>query len=347
VTTALTLVPGLGGLRAAATAIFVGLVVAAAAGTVARRRGPAALVVALAAFVLAGLALRQLPSALNNRRLHYRTQSAYNVAASLAEVQKEVAVAPGFTLVPGAGVYHVGGSRGRNGADAADRGALTLGSWLVEREASWLPLFALFGAAATWTKDEGAASVAALCVTAAPFAFRRPLLRSLGPPTAAAAAIVGLSLPWREWKSAHGVVYVTNLAQGLNFHFLGTRRHAATSAFHAMWSQLANVHIWFALPYLFVLVVVAAFVLRRGRALAVFSVLAPALAFLAYVWVYAIRTDPLGLSWTLDTTVTRVITSVGLMVSALLALQISVLDEPASSTRPSETMAAAPEAVAS
>ena len=210
---------------------------------------------------------------------------------------------------------------------------LALGLWLLDRRPSWLPLFVIFAAAATWTKDEGAASVAGMAVAAAPLAVRRPVIRSLAPLIAAVTAVVLVLLPWEVWKSVKGATYDTNLRQGLSLRFIGTRGHAAARAIDAMWGQLGDVRLWLAIPYILIAVVIAAFLLRRGRRLALFSVLAPTLAFLLYVWVYAIRTDPLGITWTLDTTVTRVTTSIGLLAAALLAADLGVLAGPPGEAR--------------
>lgn len=219
--------------------------------------------------------------------------------------------------------------------------ALMLGLWLTEKDFAWLALFVIFAAAATWTKDEGAASIGIMCIAAVPFALQRPLRRSVTPLAAAVAAVVVLFLPWHFWKAAHGATYDTNLAQGLSLNVLDTRRHAAASAMRAMWSEVGDLSLWLGVPYLLAAAVVASFIFRRGRRVGLFAILVPNLTFLAYVWVYAIRTDPLGLTWTLGTTVTRVTTSIGLMATTLLGLLLSTLgqgsvtaEEPPSVARP-------------
>lgn len=88
--------PGWGG----SIGLAIGVAIAAAAlttgYTAGRRQGFSGAVIAVAVCILVGLALRQLPSQLNDRRLQYRNQSAFGAQSSEAEVQHAVGVDAGF-----------------------------------------------------------------------------------------------------------------------------------------------------------------------------------------------------------------------------------------------------------
>ena len=115
-TLALTLVPGFGGAAAAMVALAVIGVAAVAAAVSARSRGRGGAVAAVALLALTALAMRQVPSELNDRRLQYRNQAPFDASSSQAEVQGSVGVDPKFLdfvnrqLPPLASFYVVAGA---------------------------------------------------------------------------------------------------------------------------------------------------------------------------------------------------------------------------------------------
>jgi Dolichyl-phosphate-mannose-protein mannosyltransferase len=210
----------------------------------------------------------------------------------------------------------------------ASLAAFTFALWLRDRSMDWLCLYAIFGAAALWTKNEGSSAVLMIAVVGVLLSIRRPLIRNVIPPVVASVAIYLIFLPWTEWLKSQGIGHDRNLASGLHPTLL-IREHArAFHAFSDLWSQLSTVDTWFALPYLSLLLVVVALVRRRDRRVAVFALLVPLGLFLSYVVVYTISTDPLGLDWYLSTSSSRVVTSVGLILATLLPVQVLGLVEP-------------------
>jgi hypothetical protein len=210
----------------------------------------------------------------------------------------------------------------------ASLAAFAFALWLRDRTKDWLCLYAIFGAAAVWTKNEGLSALVMIALVGVLLSIKRPVVRNVLPPVVASLAIYVLYLPWTEWTKAQGIGHDRNLAAGLH-PLLLIREHAR--AFHALsdlWGQLSTVDTWFALPYLSLLLGVVALIRRRDRRLAVFSVLVPAGLFLSYILVYTISTDPLGLDWYLATSSSRVVTSVGLILATLLPVQVLALVEP-------------------
>ena len=210
----------------------------------------------------------------------------------------------------------------------ASLAAFAFAFWLKDRSTDWLYLYAIFGAAALWTKNEGLSAVMMIAVVGILASIRRPLVRNVLPPVAASLSIYVLFLPWTEWMKSQGIGHDRNLAAGLHPVLLLRERARAAHALSDLWSQLSSVDTWFALPYLSLLLVVAALVAGRDRRLAVFALLVPAGLLLSYVVIYTISTDPLGLDWYLSTSSSRVVTSVGLILVALLPVQVLALVEP-------------------
>jgi hypothetical protein len=89
---AAVLVPGFGGPIAIVLALAVVVFAVVTAYAVGRRRGVAGAAVGVAVCVLVGLTLRAIPTELNNRRLQYRNQSAFDAGSSELEVQRSVGV---------------------------------------------------------------------------------------------------------------------------------------------------------------------------------------------------------------------------------------------------------------
>jgi hypothetical protein len=194
-------------------------------------------------------------------------------------------------------------------------GALFLAIWIVERRGSALALFTAFGAFAGWTKNEGTALVVAVgAVGVLACISRRP--RSALLPLAATAAAVGATLPWRVWTHVHHVPLDVPLGQGLHPDYLRARLTVAHTVADDFWTRLGNTHLWFAAPYLLVLVSIL-LVFREQVRLAAFATAVPALAFVVFVWAYMIRNDPLGLQWLLETSAARTTSSIGLLATVL------------------------------
>ena len=210
----------------------------------------------------------------------------------------------------------------------ASLAAFSFALWLRDRSMDWLCLYAIFGAAAVWTKNEGLSAMVMIALVGVLLSIRRPLLRNVVPPVVASVAIYVLFLPWTAWLKQQGIGHDRNLAAGLHPTLLFRERARAFHALSDLWSQLSSIDTWFALPYLSLLLVVVALACRRGLRVAAFSLLVPAGLLLSYVVIYTISTDPLGLDWYLSTSSSRVVTSVGLIVATLLPVQVLALLEP-------------------
>jgi len=201
--------------------------------------------------------------------------------------------------------------------------ALFLAVWIVDRRGSSLALFGAFGAFAGWTKNEGTVLVLALGLLGViACASRRPRTSLL--PFAAAAAALAATLPWRVWTATHHAHLDTPLREGLRLGYLRDRLSSAHVVAGNFWDHVGNVHAWFAAPYL--LAALSLLLVARGqRRLAVFALGAPAIAFLLFVWAYAIRNDPLGIQWLLQTSATRTMSSIGLLAAVLALFELTTL----------------------
>jgi hypothetical protein len=209
--------------------------------------------------------------------------------------------------------------------------AMSVANWTLRREPRWLVLAALFASAGAWTKNEGTMLLLCVGVVGAIVTLGRRWRVPAGVAGATALAYL-LFYPWRLWATSHGVQGWVPLTQGFSLHNLLERRGAAGAAFHNLWDQFASLDQWVALPYLSLAALALALVLRRGVRVSLFAVGVPAAAFAFYVWVYTISDQPLGLSWLLATSSSRVMTSVGLVSAALLPLQLGAVLLPRATT---------------
>jgi hypothetical protein len=196
--------------------------------------------------------------------------------------------------------------------------------WLLGEERHNLVLFVLFGAAACWTKNEGWTALAAIGIAALVVEIGRPRLR-IASLLAAFAAVIALALPWRIWTKVVGAHYDTNLAKGLDPRFLYDRRDRIGPSFQALWQQVGNGTNWAFVAYVLLALAVVAIVLRRRTRLAILHLVAPALMIAAYAWVYVVRDDPLGFTWMVQTSASRIATTVGLAMATAVPLLCSAL----------------------
>jgi hypothetical protein len=201
--------------------------------------------------------------------------------------------------------------------------ALFFALWLVDREVGQLVLFGTFGALAAWTKDEGTALVLALGVAGA-LAWARPRSRLMLAPLAAAGAALASTLPWRIWTSVHHLGSQTPVGQGLRPGYVAGRLGTAGLVAGNFSHHLGDPRDWFAAP--FVLLALSVVLFARGWVrLGVFSLVAPLLQFVIFVWAYTIRNDPLGIRWLLQTSASRTTGSIGLLMVVLVLFQLTML----------------------
>jgi hypothetical protein len=201
--------------------------------------------------------------------------------------------------------------------------ALFFALWLVDREVGQLVLFGAFCALAAWTKDEGTALVLALGVAGA-LACARPRSRLMLAPLAAAGAALASTLPWRIWTSVHHLGSQTPVGQGLRPGYVAGRLGTAGLVAGNFSHHLGDPRNWFAAP--FVLLALSVVLFARGWVrLGVFSLVAPLLQFVIFVWAYTIRNDPLGIHWLLQTSASRTTGSIGLLMVVLVLFQLTML----------------------
>lgn len=201
--------------------------------------------------------------------------------------------------------------------------AFFLADWIADRDRSSLALFAVFGALAGWTKNEGSMLVLALGLIAAIACAGRRWRTSMTALLAAGAALLATA-PWRVWTARHGIHVDTPLSSGLHPGYLRDRLPRTGTIADDFWQHLGDAHAWFAAPYLLAVLSLVVFTSRSKR-LAIFSAGAPILAFALFVWAYMIRNDPLGLRWLLDTSTARTTLSIGLVSLVLVFFQVAAL----------------------
>lgn len=206
---------------------------------------------------------------------------------------------------------------------------LTSALWLGRRDPQLLVFAGLFAAAALWIKNEGAAAIAVTGAACILLGVRRPLRQSLLPPVAAFGAAGVSFLPWVAWRRANGIGGDTDLSQGLDISFLADRHDRSVDTAVYFWDQLADVGRWLGAPYILVGLAVVALLARRPARVVGFALLVPVGLLGFYVWVYTVHDDPLGLQWLLETSSSRVITTVALIgATMILALLASIADRP-------------------
>jgi hypothetical protein len=178
-------------------------------------------------------------------------------------------------------------------------GLLGVGRWLATDEAWTLVAGALFLAAATLTKNEGAMFALVALLAAVPAARSR--LRTLA---VAAAAVALVLLPWRLNVALRDLPLVEyDLGNALSPSYLADHSNRVSPAARGLSDEIFTLE-WGLLPLLLPLGLAAAFAARR-YALASFALLWVALAFLGLLVVYWISTIPieLALVWSGDRTI--------------------------------------------
>jgi hypothetical protein len=201
--------------------------------------------------------------------------------------------------------------------------AFFLVTWIADRRGEALTCFAVFGAFAVWTKNEGAMFVLALGIAGMLASIGRDLKSVLRPLVATAAALAA-RVPWQIWTHVHHAHADTPLSPGFHFGYLRARFSTAHIVADDFWHRLSNVHAWFAAPYLLAVLSIA-LIIRGERRLVVFAVCTPIIAFVFLVWAYMIRNDPLGIHWLLGTSASRTTSSVGLLATTLVFVEVTSL----------------------
>jgi hypothetical protein len=196
-------------------------------------------------------------------------------------------------------------------------------TWIADRRGDALACFAVFGAFAVWTKNEGAMLVLALGIAGLLASIGRDR-KSVLQLIAATAAALAARLPWQIWTHIHHAHADTPLSPGLHVGYLRARLSTAQLVADEFWHRLSNVHAWFAAPYLLGALSIA-LIVKGQRRVVVFAVCAPLIAFILLVWAYMIRNDPLGIQWLLNTSASRTTASIGLLATTLVFVEMTSL----------------------
>jgi hypothetical protein len=193
-------------------------------------------------------------------------------------------------------------------------GVVGVGRWLSSDETWTLVVGALFLAAATLTKNEGAFFALAAFAAATPVARGR--LRELG---LAALGVALVFAPWRLNVALRDLPLVEyELRNAFSPAYLADHSDRVRPAVDGLAGEIFTLD-WGLLPLLFAASLAAALVARR-HALAAFAALWVALAFLGLLLVYWISTIPieLALVWSGDRTIVSVVVG-AVALAALLA----------------------------
>jgi hypothetical protein len=197
-------------------------------------------------------------------------------------------------------------------------GGVAAALWLLERQPAYLVLSGLFLTAATLTKTEGF-MLAAIVPLALLLAEPRALRRRWRPVAALAVGPVLALVAWKAWLAAHDQPLDSTL-------------YDVTAVLHPVHLIENADRMGYAVPQLLdfllsperwllvvpVAVVAAALALKPQRRLAVFALSWLTIAFLGLATVYWIAS--VDVTWYVDTSAERVVTSIALFAGALAPL---------------------------
>lgn len=170
--------------------------------------------------------------------------------------------------------------------------ALCLAGWVTSRDAFYLPLAAISGAAALAIKAEGLPLLLVVVAVSLLVALvhARPALPGL---LLASSAALATALPWIAWRRAHGVESQVALADAVSPAYLADRAERVGPSAETLLRHLFDPTEWLlVVPLLLALAVTAA----RARPRVVW--LAPTLLLVAgyafWVWAYWAESEDLG-----------------------------------------------------
>jgi hypothetical protein len=194
-------------------------------------------------------------------------------------------------------------------------GIAALARWVAANERWALVCSALFLAAATLTKSEGALFALAAFLAALPAARGR-----LGPLLWAALAVVLVLLPWRVFIAVHDLpVADYDLANLVDPGYLSDNADRVRPAADGLLKEIFSGDWGLLVPLVFV--GLASAVLARQYALAAYTAVWVALSFLGLLAIYWISVVPVELQhvWTADRTIVTIVVGAAALVPLLTA----------------------------
>jgi hypothetical protein len=195
-------------------------------------------------------------------------------------------------------------------------GVAAAGRWVITNERWALALATFCFAGTLLLKNEGSLFVLSIFIALLVAAHRR--WRAL---LLAAAVDLLVLLPWRIFVHAHGLRDINySLGDSFDYEHINGRLGVGPIAFKTLAEQMLDPRQWGLLVPIFVVLVVAAFVVG-ARALPVFALVWAVLAWVGLSWIYVI--SHFEYSSYLDSTKSRVVASVVLAAAALIPLLAS------------------------